>query len=181
MKKQVQSGRPGKKPGGVATRNPKASHDRAPTEESLQKHETLRSKPRQGNRRGYRLPIPAELPGVIGLGLLRRARPRQSDYNANTQTEGLNHQRATVCLANPRLCKVKQSRLRPLSMAAFTRSCMAGFNLITEGGSMQAIDEPQGGLAGVMDHFRQNGMSDHAQNWSSSKDSLPLRRRFSKA
>ena len=29
-------------------------------------------------------------PRVIGLGLLRRARPRQSDYNTNTQSKGLN-------------------------------------------------------------------------------------------
>ena len=27
-------------------------------------------------------------PRVIGLGLLRRARPRQSDYNTNTQLKG---------------------------------------------------------------------------------------------
>jgi uncharacterized protein YidB (DUF937 family) len=35
------------------------------------------------------------------------------------------------------------------------------------GGLMQALDEHPGGLAGVMEQFRQNGMSSHVQNWSS--------------
>ena len=35
------------------------------------------------------------------------------------------------------------------------------------GGLMQALDEHPGGLAGVMDSFRQNGMEQHVQNWSS--------------
>src|SRR5277367_2108926 len=58
-------------------------------------------------------------PRVIGPGSLRRARPRQSDYNTNTQPKGSDHQRATLCLANLYAGKVKQSRLLPLSMAAF--------------------------------------------------------------
>jgi hypothetical protein len=40
-------------------------------------------------------------------------------------TKGSDHQRVTLCLANPHVGKVKQSCLRPLSMAAF--------NLITYG------------------------------------------------
>jgi uncharacterized protein YidB (DUF937 family) len=40
-------------------------------------------------------------------------------------------------------------------------------NAKVAGGLMQALDEHPGGLAGVIDQFRQNGMSDHAQNWSS--------------
>jgi uncharacterized protein YidB (DUF937 family) len=39
-------------------------------------------------------------------------------------------------------------------------------NAKVAGGLMQALDEHPGGLAGVMDQFRQNGMGDHAQNWS---------------
>lgn len=35
------------------------------------------------------------------------------------------------------------------------------------GGLMQALDEHPGGLAGVMDSFRQNGMEQHVQNWAS--------------
>lgn len=34
------------------------------------------------------------------------------------------------------------------------------------GGLMQALDEHPGGLAGVLDHFRQNGMDQHVQNWA---------------
>lgn len=34
------------------------------------------------------------------------------------------------------------------------------------GGLMQALDEHPGGLAGVMDSFRQNGMDSHVQNWT---------------
>ena len=49
-----------KTPGGVATRDPEASHDGASPKESLQKHETLRWQARQANRRGSRLPIPSE-------------------------------------------------------------------------------------------------------------------------
>jgi uncharacterized protein YidB (DUF937 family) len=33
-------------------------------------------------------------------------------------------------------------------------------------GLMQALDEHPGGLAGVLDHFRQNGMEQHVQNWA---------------
>lgn len=34
------------------------------------------------------------------------------------------------------------------------------------GGLMQALDEHPGGLAGVLNHFQQNGMGDHVQNWA---------------
>lgn len=35
------------------------------------------------------------------------------------------------------------------------------------GGLMQALDEHPGGLQGVIDNFRNNGMEQHVQNWSS--------------
>jgi uncharacterized protein YidB (DUF937 family) len=34
------------------------------------------------------------------------------------------------------------------------------------GGLMQALDEHPGGLAGIMDSFKQNGMEQHVQGWS---------------
>ena len=34
-------------------------------------------------------------------------------------------------------------------------------------GMMQALDEHPGGLAGVLESFRNNGMDQHVQNWSS--------------
>ncbi len=34
-------------------------------------------------------------------------------------------------------------------------------------GMMQALDEHPGGLAGVLENFRSNGMDQHVQNWSS--------------
>lgn len=34
-------------------------------------------------------------------------------------------------------------------------------------GIMQALDEHPGGLAGVLESFRNNGMDQHMQNWSS--------------
>jgi uncharacterized protein YidB (DUF937 family) len=40
-------------------------------------------------------------------------------------------------------------------------------NTKVAGGLMQALDEHPGGLAGVMDQFRQNGMGDHVQSWAS--------------
>ena len=39
------------------------------------------------------------------------------------------------------------------------------------GGLMQALDEHPGGLSGIMNHFRQNGMDQHVQNWSSGQQS----------
>ncbi len=39
-------------------------------------------------------------------------------------------------------------------------------NAKVAGGLMQALDEHPGGLAGLLDHFRQNGMGDHVQNWA---------------
>ncbi len=41
-----------------------------------------------------------------------------------------------------------------------------GDNAKVAGGLMQALDEHPGGLAGVMDSFKQNGMEQHLQNWS---------------
>lgn len=41
-----------------------------------------------------------------------------------------------------------------------------GSNPQIAGGLMQALDEHPGGLGGVMDHFRQSGMDEHVQNWS---------------
>src|ERR1700733_3623793 len=43
----------------------------------------------------------------------------------------------------------------------------AGNNAKVAGGLMQALYEHPGGLAGVIDQFRQNGMSEHVQNWAS--------------
>ena len=40
-------------------------------------------------------------------------------------------------------------------------------NAKVAGGLMQALDEHPGGLAGVLDHFRQNGMGGQVQNWAS--------------
>jgi len=47
-------------PGGVATRDPEASHNEASPKESMQKHETLRRSALKPNRRGSRSPIPSE-------------------------------------------------------------------------------------------------------------------------
>ena len=41
-----------------------------------------------------------------------------------------------------------------------------GNNARVAGGLMQALDEHPGGLASVIDSFRQNGMEQHVQNWS---------------
>ena len=41
-----------------------------------------------------------------------------------------------------------------------------GSNSKVAGGLMQALDEHPGGLAGVLDSFRANGMDQHVQNWS---------------
>jgi uncharacterized protein YidB (DUF937 family) len=35
------------------------------------------------------------------------------------------------------------------------------------GGLMQALEEHPGGLSGILDQFRQNGMDQHVQNWAS--------------
>jgi hypothetical protein len=40
------------------------------------------------------------LPRVIGLGSLRKARPRRSDYNTNTQSKGLNINAKLAALQN---------------------------------------------------------------------------------
>jgi uncharacterized protein YidB (DUF937 family) len=41
-----------------------------------------------------------------------------------------------------------------------------GLNAGVAGGIMQALEQHPGGLSGVMDSFRNNGMADHVQNWS---------------
>ena len=38
-------------------------------------------------------------------------------------------------------------------------------------GMMQALDEHPGGLKGVLDSFRNNGMADHVQNWATGEQS----------
>jgi hypothetical protein len=47
---------------------------------------------------GYR--FLRSLPRVIGPGSLRKARPRQSDYNTNTQLKGLNINAQLAALQN---------------------------------------------------------------------------------
>ncbi len=42
-----------------------------------------------------------------------------------------------------------------------------GTNAKVAGGLMQALDEHPGGLAGVMNSFKQNGMEQHVQGWAS--------------
>ena len=39
-------------------------------------------------------------------------------------------------------------------------------NTKVAGGMMEALDEHPGGLAGVLDSFRQNGMDQHVQSWA---------------
>lgn len=46
-----------------------------------------------------------------------------------------------------------------------------GDNAKIAGGLMQALDEHPGGLQGVMDHFKQNGMDQHVQGWASGQQS----------
>ena len=41
-----------------------------------------------------------------------------------------------------------------------------GANGQVAGGLMQALEEHPGGLAGVLDHFKQNGMGDQVQSWA---------------
>ncbi len=41
-----------------------------------------------------------------------------------------------------------------------------GLNAGVAGGIMQALEQHPGGLSGVMESFRNNGMGDHVQNWS---------------
>ena len=41
-----------------------------------------------------------------------------------------------------------------------------GANAQVAGGLMQALDEHPGGLAGVLDHFKNNGMGDQVQSWA---------------
>ena len=62
---------------------------RASPKESLQKHETLCGVPVGETAEGLDYRFLRSQPRVIGLGLLHWARPRQSDYNTNTQPKGL--------------------------------------------------------------------------------------------
>lgn len=39
-------------------------------------------------------------------------------------------------------------------------------NAQVAGGMMQALEEHPGGLAGVLESFKNNGMADHVQNWA---------------
>ena len=41
-----------------------------------------------------------------------------------------------------------------------------GTNANVASGMMQALEQHPGGLSGVIDSFRNNGMADHVQNWS---------------
>ena len=41
-----------------------------------------------------------------------------------------------------------------------------GVNASVAGGITQALEQHPGGLSAVMDSFRNNGMADHVQNWS---------------
>ena len=110
-------------PGGVATRDPEASHDEASPSESWQKHETLWQPAYRANRRGSRLPIPSE-PAP-------RHRPWITPQGA-TPAERIQPYHASRCLEHqdklrrhrPRLAqthcgRVKQSRLRPIPLAGF--------------------------------------------------------------
>src|ERR1700744_298174 len=42
----------------------------------------------------------------------------------------------------------------------------SGLNAGVAGGILQALEQHPGGLSGVMDAFRNNGMAGHVQNWS---------------
>jgi hypothetical protein len=77
-----------KTPGGVAT-----GIQSPPTTEPHQKNLCRNTKPSAGSpvretAEGLDYRFLRSQPRVIGLGLLRRARPRQSDYNTNTQLKG---------------------------------------------------------------------------------------------
>ena len=78
-----------KTPGGVATRI-----QRPPTTEPHQKNLCRNTKPSAGSpvretAEGLDYRFLRSQPRVIGLGLLRRARPRQSDSQHNTQPDAL--------------------------------------------------------------------------------------------
>ena len=51
-------------------------------------------------------------------------------------------------------------------MAGQQASGGAGGNTGIAGAVMSALEQHPGGLSGVMDSFRNNGMADHVQNWS---------------
>jgi hypothetical protein len=68
--------------------HPEASHDGASPKESLKKHETLRRKPRQGNRRGSRLPIPSEPAPCHRPWITPQGATPAEHYNTRTQLKG---------------------------------------------------------------------------------------------
>jgi uncharacterized protein YidB (DUF937 family) len=41
-----------------------------------------------------------------------------------------------------------------------------GTSALVASGMMQALEQHPGGLSGIIDAFRNNGMADHVQNWS---------------
>jgi len=89
-----------KTPGGVATRI-----QRPPTTEPHQKNLCRNTKPSAGSpvretAEGLDYRFLRSQPRVIGPGSLRRARPRQSDYNTNTQSKGLNIYAPLAALQN---------------------------------------------------------------------------------
>jgi uncharacterized protein YidB (DUF937 family) len=45
-----------------------------------------------------------------------------------------------------------------------------GTNVSVASGMMQALEQHPGGLSGVIDSFRNNGMADHVQNWSNGQE-----------
>ena len=46
----------------------------------------------------------------------------------------------------------------------------SGTNANVASGMMQALEQHPGGLSGVIDCFRNNGMADHVQNWSNGQE-----------
>jgi len=110
-------------PGGIATRDPEASHDEASPKESLQKHETLRRPAHQANRRGSRSPIPSEpapchRPWITQQGATpaERIQPYHPARCLEYQDQ---LQRREPHLAQTLCGTIKQSSLRPISMAGF--------------------------------------------------------------
>jgi hypothetical protein len=87
-------------PGGFATRDPEAS-----TTEPHHRNTGKDTKPSAGQPirltaegLGYR--FLRSQPRVIGPGSLRKARPRQSEYNTTTESKGLNINAQLVALQN---------------------------------------------------------------------------------
>jgi|HubBroStandDraft_6_1064221.scaffolds.fasta_scaffold113941_3 hypothetical protein len=103
--------------------HPEASHDGPHQKNLCRNTKPSAASPVRETAEGLDYRFLRSQPRVIGLGLPRRARPQQSDYNTNTQLKGpiINASLSALQIHT----YAKQSRLRPLSMAAF--------NLITYG------------------------------------------------